>query len=192
QQSHRTLANRDEVMSEARKFRTDRLPCDVLIYLGTGFCPSGWNRGHGSFAFNPEVFPDPQRIFEELHKEHFKLALHVVNPPQHLQGRATEASGGSGDPDSAANYWSKHLEVFRLGVDGWWADEGDSLDAEVCLARNRMYWEGPQVERPDRRPYTLNRNGYAGMQRYGWLWSGDIDSTWEALRSHVGVGISTV
>ncbi len=191
QQSHRTLANRDEVMSEARRFREDKLPCDVLIYLGTGFCPSGWNRGHGSFAFNQEVFPDPQRMFEELHKEHFKLALHVVNPPKHLHGRAADASGGSGDPDSAANYWSKHLEVSRLGVDGWWADEGDSLDPEVCLARNRMYWEGPQVERPGLRPYTLNRNGYAGMQRYGWLWSGDIDSTWEALRSQVGVGIST-
>jgi alpha-glucosidase (family GH31 glycosyl hydrolase) len=191
QQSHRTLADREEVMSEARKFRDDKLPCDVLIYLGTGFCPSGWNQGHGSFTFNSQVFPDPERMFEELHREHFKVALHVVNPPEHLHGRAADTSAGSTDPDSAADYWSKHLDVFRLGVDGWWADEGDSLDSEACLVRNRMYWEGPQLQRPNVRPYTLNRNGYAGMQRYGWLWSGDIDSTWEALRAQVPVGINT-
>ncbi|MGH9448228.1 MAG: TIM-barrel domain-containing protein, partial [Terriglobia bacterium] len=43
QQSHRTLSSRHEVMSELRTFRHRRLPCDVMIYLGTGFCPSGWN-----------------------------------------------------------------------------------------------------------------------------------------------------
>src|SRR5205823_1068370 len=40
QQSHRTLAGRDEVLAVARTFREKKLPCDVLIYLGTGFCPS--------------------------------------------------------------------------------------------------------------------------------------------------------
>src|SRR5262245_44870137 len=60
QQSHRTLADREEVLSIARTFREKRLPCDALIYLGTGFCPSGWNTGHGSFTFNPTAFPDPK------------------------------------------------------------------------------------------------------------------------------------
>ncbi len=60
QQSHRTLASREEVLSIARTFREKKLPCDALIYLGTGFCPSGWNTGHGSFTFNPAVFPDPK------------------------------------------------------------------------------------------------------------------------------------
>ena len=55
-----------------------------------------------------------------------------------------------------------------------------------------MYWEGPQLDRPDRRPYALHRNGYAGMQRYGaFLWSGDVDSTWETLRTHVPIAINT-
>ena len=40
------------------RFAAKKLPCDALIYLGTGFCPSGWNTGHGSFAFpNQAVFP---------------------------------------------------------------------------------------------------------------------------------------
>src|SRR6185437_4761821 len=31
QQSHRTLASRDEVLSEAKTFREKKLPCDALI-----------------------------------------------------------------------------------------------------------------------------------------------------------------
>jgi alpha-glucosidase/alpha-D-xyloside xylohydrolase len=52
QQSHRTLASREEVLAEAKTFREKKLPCDALIYLGTGFCPSGWNTENGSFVWN--------------------------------------------------------------------------------------------------------------------------------------------
>lgn len=191
QQSHRTLASREEVLGEAQTFREKKLPCDTLIYLGTGFCPSGWNTGHGSFTFNAGVFPDPGPMIEDLHKQNFKVVLHVVNPPIGLHGRAEDMGTGASDETDAARYWQKHLEVFRLGVDGWWPDEGDALGPVECLVRNRMYWEGPQIERPRRRPYALHRNGYAGLQRYGWLWSGDIDSTWEVLRAQIAVGINT-
>ncbi|HET7840942.1 MAG TPA: TIM-barrel domain-containing protein, partial [Terriglobia bacterium] len=37
QQSHRTLASREEILSEAKTFRDKKLPCDLMIYLGTGF-----------------------------------------------------------------------------------------------------------------------------------------------------------
>jgi alpha-glucosidase/alpha-D-xyloside xylohydrolase len=191
QQSHRTLASREEVLAEARRFRDHKLPCDVLIYLGTGFCPSGWNTGHGSFAFNPKVFDDPARIFQELHEQHFRVVVHVVNPPQHLEGRVHDEPSRRAGPDNAAIYWKKHEALMRLGVDGWWADEGDALSEKACLVRNRMYWEGQIKDRPNRRPYALHRNGYAGLQRYGWLWSGDIDSTWKTLRHQVAVGINT-
>jgi alpha-glucosidase/alpha-D-xyloside xylohydrolase len=191
QQSHRTLANREEVLDEAKTFREKKLPCDVLIYLGTGFCPSGWNTGHGSFTFNSSVFPDPGPMIQELGQENFKVVLHVVKPPLGLHGRAGDTGSSANDETDAARYWQKHLDVFRLGVGGWWPDEGDALGPIECLVRNRMYWEGPQIERPAERPYALHRNGYAGLQRYGWLWSGDIDSTWEVLRAQVAVGINT-
>jgi alpha-glucosidase (family GH31 glycosyl hydrolase) len=191
QQSHRTLASRQEVLEEAKTFREKKLPCDVLIYLGTGFCPSGWNTGHGSFTFNASVFPDPGPMIQQLGQENFKVVLHVVNPPIGLHGRASNTGSSADDETDAARYWQKHLSVFRLGVAGWWPDEGDALGPVECLVRNRMYWEGPQIERPAERPYALNRNGYAGLQRYGWLWSGDIDSTWEVLRAQIAVGINT-
>ncbi|HEV2490475.1 MAG TPA: TIM-barrel domain-containing protein, partial [Candidatus Acidoferrales bacterium] len=64
QQSHRTLASREEILEEAKTFRDKKLPCDALIYLGTGFCPSGWNTENGSFSWNSRVFPDPKEILE--------------------------------------------------------------------------------------------------------------------------------
>ena len=68
QQSHRTLSGPDEVLNVAKTFREKKLPCDALIYLGTGFCPSGWNTGHGSFTFNDEAFPDPVWMLQKCMK----------------------------------------------------------------------------------------------------------------------------
>jgi alpha-glucosidase/alpha-D-xyloside xylohydrolase len=193
QQSHRTLASRDEVLSIARTFRQKKLPCDVLIYLGTGFCPSGWNTGHGSFTFNRAVFPDPKAVIDELHRLHFRVVPHVVIRSRSLSGSVRDRSETrQEDQGHAASYWNEHRGVFSLGVDGWWPDEGDPLSPASRLSRIRMYWEGPQVDRPAERPYALHRNGYAGMQHYGaFLWSGDIYSTWATLAAHVPVAINT-
>jgi alpha-glucosidase (family GH31 glycosyl hydrolase) len=193
QQSHRTLAGRDEVVAEAKTFRQKKLPCDAFIYLGTGFCPSGWNTQNGSFEWNSRVFPDPQEILDELHKEHFRSVFHVVILADKLRGTAHDRCNlAEFDEQEAGCYWNAHRKNFRMGVDGWWPDEGDALDISSRLVRNRMYWEGPQIDRPNERPYALHRNGYAGMQRYGsFLWSGDVYSTWETLKLQVPIAINT-
>lgn len=188
-QSHRTLASRTEVMDEARTFRDKKLPCDALIYLGTGFCPSGWNTGHGSFTFNETVFPDPKAMIAQLHDEHFKVVLHVV-PPGDFHGTIHDSGTAANTPGDAASYWRQHLPVEDAGVDGWWPDEGDGLAVTARLQRNQLYWEGPLSAHPDRRPFALHRNGYAGIQRYGWLWSGDVDSSWDTLAAQVRNGIN--
>jgi alpha-glucosidase (family GH31 glycosyl hydrolase) len=193
QQSHRTLASREEVLSEAKTFREKKLPCDALIYLGTGFCPSGWNTANGSFAWNSRVFPDPEKMIEQLHGDHFRVVLHAVILADKLRGSAGDACTLSGfDEEEAGCYWDTHRKDFAMGVDGWWPDEGDPMGIASRLARNRMYWEGPQIDRPNERPYALHRNGYAGMQRYGsFLWSGDVFSTWETLKTQVPIAINT-
>jgi alpha-glucosidase/alpha-D-xyloside xylohydrolase len=54
-----------------------------------------------------------------------------------------------------------------------------------------MYYEGPLLERPDERPFALHRNASAGVQRFGgFVWSGDVQSRWETLATHVAVGIN--
>jgi alpha-glucosidase (family GH31 glycosyl hydrolase) len=187
-QSHRTLASRDEVLSVMKTFREKMLPCDAVIYLGTGFCPSGWNTGHGSFTFNEEIFPDPPGMIRTMHGEHFRVVLHVV-PPGDFHGSVSDAGAAAAQPDDAGAYWAQHAALEKIGVDGWWPDEGDKFSVTARFDRNRMYFEGPRKTNPGRRPFALHRNGYAGLQRFGWLWSGDTSSTWETLRAQIMVGI---
>jgi alpha-glucosidase (family GH31 glycosyl hydrolase) len=193
QQSHRTLASREEVLAEAKAFRDKKLPCDALIYLGTGFCPSGWNTENGSFSWNSRVFPDPKEMIEQLHKDSFRVVLHDVILADKLGGSVHDGCKLSQfDEEDASCYWDAHRKDFAMGVDGWWPDEGDPLDIPSRLARNRMHWEGPQIDRPNERPYALHRNGYAGMQRYAsFLWSGDVYSTWETLKTQIPIAINT-
>jgi alpha-glucosidase/alpha-D-xyloside xylohydrolase len=204
-QSHRTLAGPDEVMWVANTFREKRLPCDALIYLGTEFTPSGWNTRNGEFTWKKENFPNPKQMIDDLHAEHFHVVLHSVIEGRRMSGTVRDActpdehvpSGRTPDdkwPDDRAVpcYWPYHKPVYDLGIDGWWPDQGDGLDQPSRLARIRMYWEGPQLWRPDERPFALHRNGAPGMQRYGaFLWSGDVYSTWETLKTHVPVAVNT-
>ncbi|MEO7042219.1 MAG: TIM-barrel domain-containing protein [Gemmatimonadaceae bacterium] len=204
-QSSRTLAGPDDVMGVARTMREKRLPCDALIYLGTGFCPSGWNTRNGDFTWNSANFPNPKQQVAALHAEHFKVVLHVVVEGHRLTGTVADKctaaplpSGVTADghwpPDrQVACYWPTHKSVMvDDGIDGWWPDQGDGFDGPSELNRHRMYWEGTQLFRPNERPFALHRNASAGVQRFGgFVWSGDVDSLWETLRTHVSVGINS-
>jgi alpha-glucosidase (family GH31 glycosyl hydrolase) len=204
QQSHRTLAGPEEILQEAKTFREKKLPCDMMIYLGTGFCPAGWNVDNGVFEFNPKTFPDPKGMIKQLQADHFKVVLHTVLEGRRLTGKITDPcsaaplpSGRTEDgrwpPDRQVScYWPVHKKILDAGIDGWWPDQGDGLDAPSRLARIRMYFEGTLAERPNQRVYALHRNGYAGMQRYAaFLWSGDVQSTWETLKTHVPDAVNT-
>jgi len=204
QQSYRTLGTPQEIMQEALTFREKKLPCDAMIYLGTGFCPNGWNTDNGEFSWNTRAFPDPAKAIEQLHSEHFKVALHVVLEGERLTGAVNDQctaaplpTGRTADrhwpPDrEVACYWPAHKPLADLGIDGWWPDQGDGLDAPSRLARNRMYFDGQQMYRPNKRVYALHRNAYAGMQRYAtFLWSGDVLSRWETLKTHIPNAINT-
>jgi alpha-glucosidase (family GH31 glycosyl hydrolase) len=204
QQSHRTLAGPESVMEVARLLREKRLPCDLLIYLGTEFTPSGWNTRNGETAWHTGNFPDPKGMIDKLHADHFRVALHIVIEGRRLVGAVSDPCTGPAQPSGrtpdnrwpaerqVACYWPTHKELFDVGVDAWWPDQGDGYDGPSRFNRHRMYWEGTQVFKPNDRPYALHRNASAGIQRYGgYIWSGDVQSRWDTLAAHVPIGINT-
>ncbi len=203
-QSSRTLGGPSEILGVARTMREKKLPCDTLIYLGTEFAPSGWNTRNGEFTWHPTNFPDPKKIIDELHALNFKVVVHIVVEGRRFTGTVSDQctaaplpAGRTPDnqwpPDRQVScYWPAHKPVMDVGVDGWWPDQGDGFDGPSRLARHRMYWEGTQLFRPNERPFALHRNASAGIQRYGgFIWSGDVQSRWETLKTHVGVAINT-
>ncbi|MBC8096721.1 MAG: hypothetical protein H7Y43_13005, partial [Akkermansiaceae bacterium] len=159
-QSHRTLADTAEMVSVADTFRATHLPCDALIYLGTGFCPTGWNQGHDSLEFNSKLFTrEPSAVIGDLHARHFKVVLHVVPPMDRARATFPPFPGEAVDPGQIAKYWDRHRTAFAAGADGWWPDDGDWFNVPQRLARHRMYYQGPLADRPNERPWSLHRNG---------------------------------
>jgi alpha-glucosidase/alpha-D-xyloside xylohydrolase len=203
QQSHRTLGSPEEIIGEAKTFREKKLPCDAMIYLGTGFCPNGWNTDNGEFTWNSKPFPDPKRQIQELHDEHFKVVLHIVFEGSKFRGKVTDpcAAPEPSGRDSERHwpqdrhvgcYWPNHKPLIDLGVDGWWPDQGDGLDPLSRLTRNKLYYEGEALSRPNQRVYALHRNGMAGMQKFAaFLWSGDVFCLWETLKNHIPNAVNT-
>ncbi|MFT3770715.1 MAG: glycoside hydrolase family 31 protein [Minicystis sp.] len=76
------------------------------------------------------------------------------------------------------------------GTPGTMAD----LHNVYALNEARATYEGMRAAAPDRRPFVLTRAGYAGVQRYAAVWTGDAPSTWPTLQGTVpmllGMGLS--
>jgi alpha-D-xyloside xylohydrolase len=61
------------------------------------------------------------------------------------------------------------------------------------LYNSKSVYEGQRAAAPNQRVFILTRSAFAGQQRYAAaVWSGDITSTWTAMRSQIpaGLGIS--
>ncbi|MFI9024485.1 glycoside hydrolase family 31 protein [Streptomyces sp. NPDC053560] len=66
---------------------------------------------------------------------------------------------------------------------------GDHREAHNVygLAMARAGYEGLCELRPEERPFLFSRSGWAGMQRYGGTWSGDVATGWPGLRASLSL-----
>ena len=111
--------------------------------------------------------------------------------------------------DDACRWWGGlHRTLLDAGVAGIWDDMNepsdfvdqtgrsqqdvvfDDLGAHTPYAANRNVfalnevratYEGLERLRPEQRSFILTRAGYAGVQRYAAMWTGDNKATWESL-----------
>ncbi len=195
-QSHRTIKDENYILGIVDSFRSKKIPVDAVIYLGTGFTPQGWNTPQPSFTFNPAVFHrDPAAVLADFHAMHVKVVLHMVpwdrDKLPYLHGAIPAASGEVLDAGHIQNYWQQHIALMKTGADAFWPDEGDWFDLYERVKRHQLYYQGPLSTYPDIRPWSLHRNGYLGVARWGgWVWSGDTESSWKTLEGQIAVGIN--
>ncbi|MFJ4951859.1 glycoside hydrolase family 31 protein [Streptomyces sp. NPDC088760] len=66
---------------------------------------------------------------------------------------------------------------------------GDHREAHnvyaLCMAR--AAYEGLRGLAPQERPFLFSRSGWAGLQRYGGTWSGDVATGWPGLRASLSL-----
>jgi alpha-glucosidase len=66
-------------------------------------------------------------------------------------------------------------------LDGIGGDHAEAHNVYGHLMAQSAY-EVMKDEHGVERPWIVTRSGWAGTQRYAWKWTGDTESTWEALR----------
>jgi alpha-glucosidase len=216
------------VQNLAREFRARDIPADV-IHLDIHYM-----NGYRDFTFDPQRFPRPKALLDELATEGFKVVT-IVDPglkvdsgySVYREGLARRAyatlpdgtpyvgvvwPGKSVFPDftrAAVREWwgAKHSALVDVGVRGVWNDmnepasfggqtisdivqfDGDGYPGTHLQYHNqygtlmaRAAFDGFRRLRPDRRPFIITRAGYAGVQRYATIWTGDNRASWEHLR----------
>jgi len=124
-----------------------------------------------------------------------KVVVHMVpldrDKLPSLHGSIPAAPGEVLDAGHIQNYWQMHVGLMKTGVDAFWPDEGDWFNLFERVSRHQLYYQGPLSTLPDVRPWSLHRNGYLGIARWGgWVWSGDTESSWKTLEGQVAVGIN--
>jgi alpha-glucosidase len=81
----------------------------------------------------------------------------------------------------------------RHAMDGRGGDHREAHNL-YGLLMNRAGYEAIRRHSPQRRPWILSRSGWAGMQRYAWSWTGDVETSWPALQltlsTVLGLGLS--
>lgn len=110
---------------------------------------------------------------------------------------------------AASRWWGDlHRAYLDYGVAGIWNDMNEPADFKdrtgekqmsvvyhdagersthaknrniFALLMAKATYEGLERLAPERRPYVITRAGYAGIQRYSTMWTGDTTSTWETL-----------
>jgi alpha-D-xyloside xylohydrolase len=120
------------------------------------------------------------------------------------------------NPEAGKLFWSQmNRELWSKHVDAWWLDApepdlcpsstlecqrthmhptalgtGSRMLNAYSLYNSMSVYEGQRQVAPDQRVFILTRSAFAGQQRYGAaVWSGDITSTWTALRQQIPAGL---
>jgi alpha-glucosidase len=135
---------------------------------GQLFIPRVWP---GESVFVDYTLPDARRWWGDLHRSYTDNGIAGIWNDMNEPADFVDQTGKNqldvvSDDDGQKTTHAKNRNVF-------------------ALLMARATYEGLERLRPDRRPYVITRAAYAGIQRYSTMWTGDTNSTWEALALNI-------
>lgn len=213
--------SQDDLLDNARKFRQEQIPMDLIVQDWQYWGKYGWN----AMKFDEQHYPDPKRMTDELHGMNMKLMLSVwskIDPNSEVgsmaQSRNYFIPGTTWidffDKEASAFYWTNFserlLQPYR--IDAWWQDatepENDDLEGRRIMKGSQpgerfrnvyplkvseVVYNGLRKDDAERRAMIFTRSGFSGIQRYGSvLWSGDVGNDWKTLRYQIAAGLNFV
>lgn len=116
------------------------------------------------------------------------------------------------NPQARDIYWKYLKHLLAFDIDGWWMDssEPDHMQFKPADLDNKTYlgsfrkvrnafplmtvggvYQHQRAVDSTKRVFILTRSAFAGQQRYGAnTWSGDVVSSWNALRNQISAGLN--
>lgn len=114
---------------------------------------------------------------------------------------------------AARSWWgAKDAEFRNMGIDGFWNDMNEpalwgkempfvvegikALHNRFGLLMAQATFDGLRKDDPAQRPFVVTRAGWAGIQRFAAVWTGDNSATFDdlalSIRTNIGLGLSGV
>jgi len=135
---------------------------------GELFIPKVWP---GDSVFVDYSLPEARRWWGDLHRAYLDNGIagiwNDMNEPSDFVDQTGKNQTDVVSYDEGENSThAKNRNVFAL------------LEA-------RATYDGLERLQPNKRPYVITRAGYAGIQRYSTMWTGDTNSSWESLALNI-------
>ena len=133
-----------------KEYRQRQIPLDGIVLDWRSWPGDLW----GQKSLDPERFPQPQAMIEELHRLQARLMVSIW-PTMHNHGPnhremleqgfllGDQVTYNAFDEQARALYWKQANEgLFSLGVDAWWCDCTEPFEAD---------WTGETRPEPEER-----------------------------------------
>lgn len=212
------------VVNLVHRLRNEKIPFDLLWLDSTWRLFAKLGNGGCTFEFQ-DTFKDPRGMIDSIYASHvdmFGLHIRSLIDNGHSNTLLDDArkanvviNDGNSDAiinffdDKAADWWWKNAasKVTSLGVKFFKTDVGSALrfnkeTAEQQSLHNLFpiaYAKAPYerfAKLNNQRGFDHTREGYAGIQRYPFIWAGDWGSEWQwfepVIRGGLNIGLSGV
>ncbi|MGB8648501.1 MAG: glycoside hydrolase family 31 protein [Anaerolineae bacterium] len=149
-QSKERYTAQAELIEIVREYRTRRLPLDCIVQDWKSWTSDLW----GQKSLDPDRFPNPRQMMEELHELNVRLMISIwptLRPggtdwsELHAHGflLGNQATYDAFNPAARACYWEQaNAGLFAQGIDAWWCDCTEPFEAD---------WQGACKPEPEER-----------------------------------------
>lgn len=130
-QSKERYVDAEELMQVVEEYRRREIPLDLIILDWQSWPMDG---GWGQKTFDPNRFPNPEKMLEEIHNENVKFMISIwpIMTGDCENQKEMKKEGCMFGNQSTYNafskkardlYWKQANEgLFQKGVDAWWCD----------------------------------------------------------------------
>jgi len=184
-QSQDRYMSQDEIISVKNNYRNNHIPLDVIVQDWYYWDPLPI----GSHIMNPDRYPNPKKMLDELHKDHIHGMISIW--PVFGKGTpnydALKKMGGMTDitwnnvvthtydsyydahnPAARALYWEQARDslIKRYDWDAWWVDQCEPDNGTLLDARRRSdFWPGKGIDYFNTFSLEHSKGIYQGWRR---------------------------